>query len=80
MRYTVTRIGTQDLNDRETGFPLEEVMLEYSFDGKKYELAGKMNAVPGRWVGVKNGMFCIRKASGKGGYILAESVKYSIIK
>ena len=80
VRYTVRRVGKQDLNEKEKGFPLEEVLFEYSFDGENYRTAGSMNAVPGRWVGVKNGMFCIRKANGKGGYVLAKNVEYSIIK
>ena len=80
VRYTVRRVGKQDLNEKEKGFPLEEVLFEYSFDGENYRTAGSMHAVPGRWVGVKNGMFCIRKADGKGGYVLAKNVEYSIIK
>ena len=80
VRYTVRRVGKQDLNEKEKGFPLEEVLFEYSFDGENYRTAGSMHAVPGRWVGVKNGMFCIRKANGKGGYVLAKNVEYSIIK
>lgn len=77
VRYTVTRVGTQDLNDAEKGFPLEEVAIEYSLDGATYKLAGKMNAVPGRWVGVKNGVFCINRGSAVGGYVIVEDVEYS---
>lgn len=58
VRYTVKRTGTQDLNSNEKGFPLELVTFEYSTDGNGYQKAGEMNAVPGRWVGVKNGVFC----------------------
>ncbi|MGN0514786.1 MAG: glycoside hydrolase 43 family protein [Lachnospiraceae bacterium] len=79
VRYSVRRVGKQDLNENEKGFPLEEVVFEYSFDGENYRTAGSMHAVPGRWVGVKNGMFCIRKADGNGGYVLAKNVEYSII-
>lgn len=78
VRYTVKRVGTQDLNDAEKGFPLEEITVEYSIDGAEYKTAGKMNAVPGRWVGVKNGMFCINRGGGEGGYVIAERVEYSV--
>lgn len=76
--YTVKRIGIRDLNDREKGFPLEEVTLEYSFDdGASYKTAGRMNAVPGRWVGVKNGVFCISENKNSEGYLIVEQVEYN---
>ncbi|MCH5209326.1 MAG: hypothetical protein J1F04_10595, partial [Oscillospiraceae bacterium] len=80
VRYTVKRIGTQDLKSEGSGYPLEEVTLEYSLDGAEYKTAGKMNAVPGRWVGVKNGVFCISNNSdnkNSNGYLIAEKVEYS---
>ena len=76
VRYTVKRIGTQDLNDKEKGFPLEEVTMEYSLDGKEYKTAGKMNAVPGRWVGVKNGVLCVSDGGEGRGYVIVEEVDY----
>ena len=78
VRYTVKRIGTQDLNDRERGFPLEEVTIEYSLDGSTYKTAGKMNAVPGRWIGVKNGVFCISENKESEGYLIIEKVEYTL--
>lgn len=76
VRYTVKRVGTQDLNSEEKGFPLEEVTIEYSVDDAGYKSAGVMNAVPGRWVGVKNGVFCVGSGD-NGGYLTVESVEYS---
>ena len=76
VRYTVTKIGTQYLSEEKADFSLEEVVLEYGFDGEAYTEAGRMNAVPGRWVGVKNGVFCIAENS-SGGYLLVENVEYS---
>lgn len=58
VKYTVKRTGTQDLNSKEKDFPLDLVTFEYSTDGSSYSKGGEMNAVPGRWVGVKNGVFC----------------------
>ncbi|MGN0142943.1 MAG: glycoside hydrolase 43 family protein [Roseburia sp.] len=76
VRYTVRRDGTQDLSETEKNFPREKVILEYGTDGVSYREAGWMYAVPGRWVGVKNGVFCTRAAEGSGGYVLVESVEY----
>lgn len=79
VKYTVERTGTQDLNSREKGFPLELVTLAYSTDGSGYSKAGEMNAVPGRWVGVKNGVFCCRAASEDqqdSGYAVLDYVRY----
>lgn len=77
VRYTVKQIGTQDLNEDGNGFPLERVVIEYSLDGEVYAKAGEMNAVPGRWVGVKNGVFCVSGGTGSGGYLTVENVEYS---
>jgi beta-xylosidase len=75
-RYTVKNVGTQDLNQKETGFPLERVTFAYSTDGSSYREVGGMYAVPGRWVGVKNGMYCIKTTDGSGGYVRVEAVDY----
>lgn len=80
VRYAVKRTGTQDLNIWERNFPLELVMFEYSTDGSSYTKAGEMNAVPGRWVGVKNGVFCRYAGSEikeNNGYAVIDYVKYS---
>lgn len=84
VRYTVKRVGTQDLSASEKGFPLETVLLEYSTDGVSFVKAGELTAVPGRWVGVKNGVFCGRKsfvadrgAEKRIGFLEVKSVIYS---
>ena len=79
VRYTVKQTGTQDLNSKEKGFPLELVTLEYSTDGNSYRKAGEMNAVPGRWVGVKNGVFCCYagpETKESSGYAVVDYVEY----
>ena len=79
VRYTVKQTGTQDLNSKEKGFPLELVTFEYSTDGNSYRKAGEMNAVPGRWVGVKNGVFCCYagpETKESSGYAVVDYVEY----
>ncbi len=80
IKYVVKCVGTQDLNDKEKAFPLELVTMEYSTDGENYQKAGEMNAVPGRWVGVKNGVFCAYAGAIEKehtGYAVIDSVTYS---
>lgn len=79
VRYTVKRTGTQDLNDREKGFPLELVTMEYAAGDGSYQKAGEAEAVPGRWVGVKNGVFCASTEKGSAGYALINSVTYEAL-
>ncbi len=79
VRYTVKRTGTQDLNDREKGFPLELVTMEYAAGNGSYQKAGEAEAVPGRWVGVKNGVFCASTEKGSAGYALINSVTYEAL-
>ncbi len=76
VKYTVKRTGTQDLSSTEKGFPLELVTLAYSTDGTTYQKAGEMHAVPGRWVGVKNGVFCASKNTVSKGHAIAAYVQY----
>lgn len=76
VKYGVKAIGKQNLNACETGFPLEKICISYSTDGIDYAVAGEFEAVPGRWVGVKNGPFCIRRDDADGGYVIAEYVAY----
>ena len=52
--------------------------ISYSLDGENYKEAGNMISVPGRWVGVKNGVFCMRKAPGEGGRLAVEYVEYEV--
>ena len=77
VRYTVKRTGTRDLNENEKDFPLELVTLEYGTDGSSYRKAGEMTAVPGRWVGVKNGVFCAGIEKESKGFAVVKYVKYS---
>ncbi len=76
VRYTVKQTGTRDLNASEKDFPLELVTMEYSTDGSCYQNAGEMTAMPGRWVGVKNGVFCVSAEKESRGYAVVESVTY----
>lgn len=49
------------------------ITYSYSMDGKEYRLVGeKTETVPGRWVGVKSGLFSINEKGMKGGSICAE--------
>ncbi len=76
VRYTVKQIGKQDLNPSEKEFPLDQVTIEYSVDGHNYQMAGEMHAVPGRWVGVKNGVFCASVNKESKGYAVIHNVEY----
>ena len=80
IKYTVKQNGTRDLNANEKRFPLELVILEYSTDGSSYQKAGEMTAMPGRWVGVKNGVFCASPEKESRGYAIVESVTYESVK
>ncbi len=50
--------------------------MEYSTDGGSYRKAGDMTAIPGRWVGVKNGVFCASNEKESKGYAIVNSVIY----
>lgn len=78
VKYEVKKTGTRDLSETEQGFPEETVTFFYSLDGETYEAAGQMLSVPGRWVGVKNGVFCVRRQEGNGGILAVENVEYSL--
>ncbi len=75
VKYMVERIGRRDLSETEKNYPLERVTLWYSTDKEQYTLAFSMEAVPGRWVGVKNGLFCCGLEP-RGGSLLVKSVNY----
>ena len=76
VKYTVKQTGLRDLNENEKDFPLETVTIEYSTDGNNYQKAGDMTSIPGRWVGVKNGIFCASENDGSKGYAIVDSVIY----
>ena len=50
--------------------------ISYRVDDGDHKKAGEMISVPGRWVGVKNGVFCVRREEGEGGYLTVERVTY----
>ena len=58
--------------------PLEQLILEYSFDGVNYTKAIETEAKAGRWVGVKSGMFACHDSSKKteAGYVTVDYVEY----
>ena len=58
--------------------PLEELILEYSFDGVNYTKAIETEAKAGCWVGVKSGMFACHDNSIKteAGYVTVDYVEY----
>jgi beta-xylosidase len=78
VKYKVTRTGIQDLNEKEKNFPLETVEISYSLDDINYTKAGEMAEVPGRWVGVKNGVFGVSSHKNSKGYASIDYVDYKI--
>lgn len=49
------------------------ISFAYSVDGTEYTKAGEaIETTPGRWVGVKAGLFAINEAGNKGGFVKAE--------
>ena len=53
--------------------------MEYAAGDGSYQKAGEAEAVPGRWVGVKNGVFCASAEKGSSGYALINSVTYEAL-
>jgi len=76
IKYLVERDGTRDLNENEKNFPKEKVTVLYAFDGVNYTKAFEMTAEPGRWVGTKNGVFCLSDNQDSKGNVTVESVTY----
>lgn len=60
--YEVKRTGYKDLNEEEKHIPVENIDMYISMDGSNFEKLVSIEAVAGRWVGVKNGMYCINNA------------------
>ena len=49
------------------------ISFAYSEDGAEYAKAGEaIETTPGRWVGVKAGLFAINEAGREGGFVKAE--------
>ena len=76
VRYLVERVGTRDLSETERNFPKELVHLSYSINGTDYKTVCSMTSTPGRWVGVKNGGFCVSSQEGTKGHAAIASVLY----
>ncbi len=69
VRYEVVRSGRRDLSETEKDFPEETVRLSYYTDDENERTGLTMSAVPGRWVGVKYGIFCAGNAASPCGRI-----------
>lgn len=54
----------------EKDVPRERICFEYSLDGETYTEVLSFQASAGRWVGVKNGIFCCHEGAGEGGSAL----------
>lgn len=82
LRYTVKcteRVTKTEQSTPLKNMPQETICMELSLDGKNYAHAVTIQARAGRWVGVKNGMFCMHdnKITTDGGYVTGISVTYS---
>lgn len=82
-KYTVKCTGYEDhseMNVPVKNVPKESITLEVSFDGKEYVNAFSIDSKAGRWVGVKNGVFCMHDNTVKNearGFVAVDSVKYT---
>lgn len=75
-KYTVKSTGVRPASETPTA-PREEISFAYSLDGNNYTTVASFEAFAGRWVGVKNGMFCSHEGDdSKGGYAVAEYFRY----
>lgn len=81
-KYTVKCTGHtrhQEIDLVVENAPEEDVTIEISFDGEKFEHPLTIPSKAGRWVGVKNGMFCMHDNTVKNdtdGFITVEYVRY----
>ncbi len=79
-KYEVKCIGYVD--KYEAGIyvkhvPQEKITMSFSFDGEKYIDSFSIDAKAGRWVGVKNGVFCSHDNTvNGGGYVDVDYVRY----
>ena len=76
VKYVVERTGIRDLSPTERNFPEETVSMYYSTDGAEYKKAFEMKAVPGRWVGVKYGVFCVSSGEDSKGFLKVQSADF----
>ncbi len=83
-KYTVKCTGYtrhEELSIPVEHVPQEEITIAFSLDGEHYEHALTIDAKAGRWVGVKNGVFCmhdntVKSEQGKG-FVSVDRVKYT---
>lgn len=79
LKYTVKNIGLKKGSETETA-PAEKISFSYSFDGNEYIDTVSFDSCAGRWVGVKNGMFCCHDGGKSGnvrnGYVSADFYRY----
>lgn len=79
-KYEVKCVGYVDNMEMDIPvkhIPQETITMSYSFDGKEYKEAFTINAKAGRWVGVKNGVFCNHDNTvNGGGYVEVDYVRY----
>ncbi len=77
-KMVVNRIPSIALNtDGPFAFPIprEQVDFYYSMDGENFNLAHSFVPTPGRWVGVKFGVYCCHEGAGEGGYADVDYVR-----
>ena len=55
--------------------PREQVDFYYSIDGEHYQPVHSFVPTPGRWVGVKFGVFCCHEGAGEGGHADVDYVR-----
>ncbi len=60
------RNRVEKLPSLEKDVPRQMIYLDYSTDGENYTTALEYEATAGRWVGVKNGIFCCHEGDGDG--------------
>lgn len=78
--YEVKCVSYGDMLEEDiviSNIPKESITLSYSTDGKEYKEAFTIMAKAGRWVGVKNGVFCNHNNTiDGGGYAAVDYVRY----
>lgn len=80
-RYTVQCTRKETKTEQSIplyNMPVETITMEYSYDGTEFMDGFSIEAKAGRWVGVKNGVFCMHdnKSSAKDGYVTVKKVSY----
>lgn len=77
-KMVVNRVPSTEYN-REGAYtfpiPREQVDFSYSVDGENFHPVHSFIPTPGRWVGVKFGVFCCHEGAGEGGYADVDYVR-----